>query len=207
MKKYEVDEEEQERFFTLKAFQRAADEDEDEEEDEDENTAAVAPEGSPEPEPEPEPKQAWGEGDAEAASADEARQQRVGKLKVDAAEEEDAGDDDEEQQEEEEGDDVDEEAKPVVKLAAATVHKRVLKIYEVKNPDKVGDVAKLMAKYKGKEMALYDAICKKYEITDGFLVLHKLLGVVSKPRPPPGSLPRIMARTRELPAAFFVSRA
>jgi pyruvoyl-dependent arginine decarboxylase (PvlArgDC) len=34
-------------------------------------------------------------------------------------------------------------------------------------PDQVDDVPKLMQKYKGKEAALYAAMLKKYEITDG----------------------------------------
>ena len=51
-----------------------------------------------------------------------------------------------------------------MRMTAATIKKRVLAIYEDKNPTKLGDVPKLMTKYKGKETALYNAIVEKYEI-------------------------------------------
>ena len=50
------------------------------------------------------------------------------------------------------------------KLSAKDIQKLVTKVYAEKNPDKQGDVPKLMEKYAGRETTLYEAICKKYNI-------------------------------------------
>eukprot|EP01051_Picozoa_sp_SAG22_P012899 SAG22_NODE_1387_length_4524_cov_2.915028_3_plen_299_part_00 len=70
----------------------------------------------------------------------------------------------EEEEEEEEEDDDEKEVAPAPKMSAEAIQQRILKVYQEKNPDKVGDVPKLMAKYKGKEGALFKAIMDKYEI-------------------------------------------
>ncbi|KAI9917151.1 hypothetical protein PsorP6_013091 [Peronosclerospora sorghi] len=41
-------------------------------------------------------------------------------------------------------------------------HQRLLDFYQKYNPEKVGDVAQVLAKYKGKESMLFDALVKKY---------------------------------------------
>lgn len=76
----------------------------------------------------------------------------------------------ESEEEDEDGDEGEEaESKPApLQMNSAMVEKRVLAIYEEKNPTKVDDVPKLMIKYKGKEAALYKAILTKYEIGPDF---------------------------------------
>lgn len=51
-------------------------------------------------------------------------------------------------------------------LSVSDMEQRITFVYEQKNLEKVGDVPKLMEKYKGKEAALYAAMLKKYEISD-----------------------------------------
>ena len=46
-------------------------------------------------------------------------------------------------------------------LTRAEVERRLAYLYERKHPAKIGDVVKLMAKYKGKETAMYKAFLKK----------------------------------------------
>lgn len=68
------------------------------------------------------------------------------------------------QQEEEDEDDEDEEEEEEV--AATEVkdlnHQRLLAFYQKYNPEKVGDAPQVLAKYKGKESKLFDALVKKY---------------------------------------------
>jgi hypothetical protein len=58
-------------------------------------------------------------------------------------------------------------AKQPKALSTADMIARIHLIYEKKNPDKLGDVPKIMAKYTGKETALYAAMLKKYEVDEG----------------------------------------
>ena len=48
------------------------------------------------------------------------------------------------------------------------IERKIRHVYQNKNPKKIGDVAKLMIKYKGKEAALYRAMVKKYEFDESF---------------------------------------
>jgi hypothetical protein len=53
-------------------------------------------------------------------------------------------------------------------LTRAEVERRLAYLYERKHPAKIGDVVKLMAKYKGKETAMYKAFLKKYQLDEDF---------------------------------------
>ena len=51
-------------------------------------------------------------------------------------------------------------------LSPEVMGERIAAIYGVHNPEKVGDVPALMAKYSGKEAKLYEAVINKYSIDE-----------------------------------------
>ncbi|OWZ02964.1 hypothetical protein PHMEG_00025386 [Phytophthora megakarya] len=64
------------------------------------------------------------------------------------------------EEEEEEEDEVEDVAEP--EEAKDFHYQRLLAFYHKYNPEKVGDVPQVLAKYKGKESKLFDALVKKY---------------------------------------------
>ncbi|GMF29198.1 unnamed protein product [Phytophthora fragariaefolia] len=67
-----------------------------------------------------------------------------------------------EQHEEEEDEEEEDEEEEAADQLTGLNHQRLLAFYRKYNPEKIGDVPQVLAKYKGKESKLFDALVKKY---------------------------------------------